>query len=83
MMSNMNQDDPNRLLQMLAAKTGRDPAAIQRQIQSGDTESLFAGMDPASRATAEKVLADPGFAQKLFQTPQVKEFLQRLMGGKQ
>lgn len=82
-MSSMNQGDSNRLLQILAAKTGRDPAEVQQQVQSGNTEALLSGMDPASRATAEKVLADPGFAQKLFQTPQIKEFLQRLMGGKQ
>lgn len=75
------QPDPNRLLQMLAAKTGRDPAKLQQQLAQGKTAGLLEGMDPASRATAEKVLADPTLAQKMLQTPQVREMIQRLMNG--
>lgn len=75
------QPDMNYLLQMLAAKAGKNPQELQQQLSRGDTAELLSSMDPASRQTAEKVLADPALAQKMLQTPQVRELLQRLMGG--
>lgn len=75
------QPDPNRLLQMLAAKTGQDPKKLQQQLAQGNAAGLLERMDPASRATAEKVIADPSLAQKMLQTPQIREMIGRLMGG--
>ncbi|MDD6033953.1 MAG: hypothetical protein PUC47_10830 [Oscillospiraceae bacterium] len=72
--------DQNQLLQLLARKTGRDPAQMQQLFQ-GNTAGLLEGMNPEARATAEKVLADPALAAQLLQSPQVRELLQRLMGG--
>ena len=73
--------DQNQLLQLLARKTGRDPAQMQQQLFQGNTAGLLEGMNPEARATAEKVLADPALAAQLLQSPQVRELLQRLMGG--
>ena len=73
--------DQNQLLQLLARKTGRDPAQMQQQLSQGNTAGLLEGMNPDARAAAEKVLADPALAAQLLQSPQVRELLQRLMGG--
>ena len=73
--------DPSQLLQLLARKTGRDSVQMQQQLSQGNTAGLLEGMNPEARATAEKVLADPALAAHLLQSPQVRELLQRLMGG--
>ena len=49
--------DQNQLLQLLARKTGRDPAQMQQQLFQGNTAGLLEGMNPEARAAAEKVLA--------------------------
>lgn len=73
--------DQNQLLQLLARKTGRDPAQMKQQLSQGNAAGLLEGMNPEARAAAEKVLADPALAAQLLQSAQVRELLQRLMGG--
>ena len=75
-----SQPDAEKLLQMLAGKTGRDPAQIRRELSGGDVSGVLSGMDAASRAQAEKVLSDPKLIRQMLESPQMKAFLKKLGG---
>lgn len=77
---NNSQPDRQKLLQMLADRTGRDPAALGRELDRGNLSGLLGSMDAASRAEAERVLGDPELMKKMLSSPQVKELLRRLGG---
>lgn len=82
----MNQRNPqipdqSQLLQLLAQKTGRDPAQMQQELSQGDVSGILGTMDASLRTTAEKVLADPALMQQMLQSPQIKELLKKLTGG--
>lgn len=79
----MEQKNSQRqeLLRMLAGKTGRDPAVLERELARGELKGVLGGMDPAARAEAERVLGDPKRIRQMLEQPQVKELLRKLNGG--
>jgi len=81
----MNRKDPllerQKLLQMLAKKTGRDAARVEQELAKGDVSGVLGGLDDASKAEAEKVLADPELIRQILESPQMKAFLRQITGG--
>lgn len=81
----MNRKDPSqerqKLLQLLAQKTGRDAAQTEKELARGDVSGVLSGMDDAARAEAEKVLSDPQLIRQLLESPRMKEFLRQITGG--
>ena len=81
----MNRKDPSqerqKLLQLLAQKTGRDATQTEKELARGDVSGVLSGMDDAARAEAEKVLSDPQLIRQLLESPRMKEFLRQITGG--
>lgn len=80
----MNRKDPlekQKLIRMLAQKTGRSEAQVEQELSKGDVSGVLSGLDTASKAEAEKVLADPKLIRQLLESQQMKEFLRQITGG--
>ena len=77
-----DQRAEQKLLQMLSAKTGKSVSQLEQQAARGDLAGLTSGLDPATRATVNKLIADPQAAKKLASSLQVQALLQKLLGGK-
>ena len=80
-MNSMNLSDENRsnLVNMAAGKLGKSPESIKQALESGDMESLKAGLDPKAAARLNQVLSDPKQLEAILGNKQLMQLL-GLMG---
>lgn len=74
---NLPDDKMNALLGLAAGKLGKSPEEIKAQMESGNVDSLTAGLDPKTQARINGLLQDPKQLEALLQNPA----LQKLLGG--
>ena len=77
-----DQRAEQKLLQMLSAKTGKSVSQLEQQAARGDLAGLTSGLDPATRATVNKLIADPQAAKKKGQLPPGAGPASETAGGK-
>lgn len=80
-MSEMNDNQLERLLQVTAGRLGTTPEALKQAAQNGDLSRMMNGMNQNESAAMQKVLSDPEAAKKLLSSPQAQKLLQMFQKG--
>lgn len=80
-MSEMNDNQLERLLQVTAGRLGTTPEAMKQAAQNGDLSRMMSGMNQNESAAMQKVLSDPEAAKKLLSSPQAQKLLQMFQKG--
>lgn len=80
-MSEMNDNQLERLLQVTAGRLGTTPEALKQAAQNGDLSRMMNGMNQNESAAMQKVLGDPEAAKKLLSSPQAQKLLQMFRKG--
>ena len=76
---NNNQD---KLISSAAKHLGTDPSTIKSAVESGSYDKLLNSMKPEDAAKIKNLLSDREKTERLMNSPQVKEFMAKLMGNK-
>ncbi len=82
---NPNQISPeqlNNIINIASKQLGKDPKDIKESLDSNKAENLIGSLPPMQKAMVGKMLSNPEALQKMMASPQAKEFLGKLMGGK-
>ena len=79
---NISGQQADAMLAMAAKKLGKNPDELKSQLQKGDMNALTSSLDEKQKQQVASVLNDPQAMQRLMQSPQVKELLDRLAKGR-
>ncbi len=82
---NQNQLSPEQienLINLASKKLGADPNALKENLSQGNADKIIGNLAPAQQAIIAKLLKDPKAVESFMGTPQAKEFMNRIIGGK-
>ncbi|MEG0899115.1 MAG: hypothetical protein RSD67_00020 [Oscillospiraceae bacterium] len=80
--TNLNPDQLNNLLNIAGKKLGTDPNQLRKNLESGKMNDVIKNMSPAQAAKINQLMSNPKALELMLNTPQARELLKRLSGGK-
>lgn len=78
----LSQDKINALLGMTSKKLGTDPSTLRKQLEQGNITDIVKKLGGEDAAQVNHMLKNPKEMEKLFNSPQVKDLINKLSQGK-
>ncbi len=78
----LSKEQLDALLATVGQKAGIAPAKLKEQLMSGSFDSIVNRLGNNKSADINKVLTDPKALDQLLNSPQAKDILRKMMGGK-
>ena len=79
---NISTNQQDMLVSMTSKKLGVSEAQLRQELQNGTFDRLLATLPKQDQSKLTAALSNPATAQMVLSSPQAKELMQKLFGGK-
>lgn len=79
---NISKNQQDMLVQMTSKKLGVSEAQLRQELQNGTFDRLLSTLPKQDQSKLTAALSNPATAQMVLSSPQAKELMQKLFGGK-
>ena len=79
---NISKNQQDMLVQMTSKKLGVPEAQLKQELQNGTFDRLLSTLPKQDQSKLTAALSNPATAQMVLSSPQAKELMQKLFGGK-
>lgn len=79
---NISKNQQDMLVQMTSKKLGVPEAQLRQELQNGTFDRLLSTLPKQDQSKLTAALSNPATAQMVLSSPQAKELMQKLFGGK-
>lgn len=79
---NMSKQKQEQLIAMTSKKLGVPPDQLRKELQNGTFDRLLSTLPAQEQSKLTAALSNPATAQMVLSSPQAKELMAKLFGGK-
>ena len=79
---NISKNQQDMLVQMTSKKLGVPESQLRQELQNGTFDRLLSTLPKQDQSKLTAALSNPATAQMVLSSPQAKELMQKLFGGK-